>query len=124
MIVHTIRRRIHFFLWIIISIKKLHRKGPLGGFEYRLMFKPLIKPHDLSDAGSVTLNQAKAVKHRSQIRISGLRNTHEDNPTPYTASPKIRFSFSGSAQGGTISINGVTISAHDPGVGDYFYHRL
>lgn len=32
----------------------------------------------------------------------------------------IRFSFSGSAQGGTISINGVTISAHDPGVGDYF----
>ena len=42
------------------------------------------------------------------------------NPTPYTARPKIRFSFSGTAEGGTITIGGVTISAQDPNSGDDF----
>ena len=35
------------------------------------------------------------------------------NPTPYTASPVIRFSFTSSGDGGSITINGRTISASD-----------
>ncbi len=42
------------------------------------------------------------------------------NPTPYTARPKIRFDFSGSAAGGAITINGVTISAQYPNTGEVF----
>ena len=37
------------------------------------------------------------------------------NPTPYTASPLIRFSFGSSREGGSITINGRTISVQDPG---------
>lgn len=42
------------------------------------------------------------------------------NPTPYIAYPKIRFRFSGDALGGSIMINGVTITADEPNTGDYF----
>ena len=37
------------------------------------------------------------------------------NPTPYTAYPIIRFSFNNSWEGGSITINGRTISVQDPG---------
>ena len=36
------------------------------------------------------------------------------NPTPYTASPSIRFSFSSGGEGGSITINGRTISVQAP----------
>lgn len=36
------------------------------------------------------------------------------NPTPYTASPSIRFSFSNGGEGGSITINGRTISVQVP----------
>ena len=36
------------------------------------------------------------------------------NPTPYTASPSIRFSFSNGGEGGSITINGRTISVQAP----------
>lgn len=42
------------------------------------------------------------------------------NPTPYPAKPKIRFYFGGTADGGTITINGVSISAQDPNTADTF----
>ena len=37
------------------------------------------------------------------------------NPTPYTANPTIRFAFSNSSEGGSITINGRTISIQNPG---------
>jgi phage-related protein len=42
------------------------------------------------------------------------------NPTPYTAYPKLRFEFAGTAQGGMITINGVSISAQEPNDGSVF----
>ena len=42
------------------------------------------------------------------------------NPTPYTASPLIRFNFQNSAQGGSITINGRTISIQNPGTVEDF----
>ena len=42
------------------------------------------------------------------------------NPTPYTSSPLIRFSFTSSGSGGSITINGRTMSATDIGyTGDF-----
>ena len=37
------------------------------------------------------------------------------NPTPYPATPLLRFSFANSWEGGSITINGRTISVQDPG---------
>ena len=42
------------------------------------------------------------------------------NPTPYTASPILRFKFPDSEKGGSITINGVTISIQRPGYGEDF----
>ena len=42
------------------------------------------------------------------------------NPTPYTASPRIRFKFQSSEAGGSITINGVTISIQKSGTVDDF----
>ena len=42
------------------------------------------------------------------------------NPTPYTSSPCIRFSFQNSGEGGSITINGRTISVQNPGTIDDF----
>ena len=42
------------------------------------------------------------------------------NPTPYNASPILRFAFADGADGGSITINGRTISIQSPFVGDYF----
>lgn len=42
------------------------------------------------------------------------------NPTPYNASPVLRFMFADGADGGSITINGRTISIQSPYVGDYF----
>jgi len=42
------------------------------------------------------------------------------NPTPYDASPILRFNFPNSNDGGSITINGVTISVQTPGTGDDF----
>ena len=42
------------------------------------------------------------------------------NPTPYNASPVLRFRFASSDDGGSITINGVTISIQRSGVGDDF----
>ena len=42
------------------------------------------------------------------------------NPTPYTSMPTIRFSFQNSWDGGSITINGRTISSSNPGItGDF-----
>ena len=42
------------------------------------------------------------------------------NPTPYNASPVLRFSFPTSEEGGSITINGVTISIQKAGAGGDF----
>lgn len=42
------------------------------------------------------------------------------NPTPYTASPVLRFKFPDSEKGGSITINGVTISIQKSGTADVF----
>lgn len=42
------------------------------------------------------------------------------NPTPYTAAPRIRFKFQSSEAGGSITINGVTISIQKSGTVDDF----
>lgn len=42
------------------------------------------------------------------------------NPTPYTAAPTLRFKFPDSEEGGSITINGVTISIQKPGSGEDF----
>ena len=42
------------------------------------------------------------------------------NHTPYTASPTIRFNFSSSWEGGSITIGGRTFSCVDPGTTDEF----
>ena len=42
------------------------------------------------------------------------------NPTPYTAAPRIRFKFPDSEKGGSITINGVTISIQKSGTADVF----
>ena len=42
------------------------------------------------------------------------------NPTPYTAAPTLRFKFPSSEEGGSITINGVTISIQKPGTGEDF----
>ena len=42
------------------------------------------------------------------------------NPTPYTASPVLRFKFPDSERGGSITINGVTLSIQKSGTADVF----
>jgi phage-related protein len=42
------------------------------------------------------------------------------NPTPYSASPVLRFSFPNSEDGGSITINGVTMSIQKPGTSNDF----
>ena len=91
----------------------------MGVFESAL--SPDVKQRALVGEVDITFNCKPQLFLKSgEVELTVTSGSVIYNPTPYPARPKVRFYFGGTAQGGTITINGVTISAQNPNTADTF----
>ena len=82
---------------------------------------PDVKQRALMGEVDITFNcKPQLFLKTGEVEQAVVNGGYVYNPTPYPAKPKIRFYFGGTAAGGSITINGVTISAQDPNTGDTF----